>query len=216
MCQLQPLAPCVVPRVSLQPPGFVRVNQPRPTVQVSGLSPSYVRHLWEVGVLGVLDREGLARDLNDIGLWMSTGAMSWPEAREQETKPETQPSRAGAPHSTAEGAGCRCSSVPLCAPDCQWRCWRHWHMGSKHQIRTSHRFCGGRKSHLRNWIVENQNHTPIHNQRSIQHYQRRKMVQKPWLERLECSCNIVMHRESSYWPLSASPCNVSKDSVLSG
>lgn len=92
-----------------------RLNQARPTAQVSGLSPSCVRHLWEVSVARVLDRGGLARDLNEIGLWMSTGAKSWPEAREQETKAETQPSLGDARLGAAEASGCSYTSVP-CVP----------------------------------------------------------------------------------------------------
>ena len=68
-----------------------RLNQARSPVQLSRLSPSCVRSLWEVNVPRALGTEGLARDLNEIGLWMSTGAKSQPEAREQEAEAETQP-----------------------------------------------------------------------------------------------------------------------------
>lgn len=51
-----------------------RLNRARPTVQLSGLSPTYVRHLREASVPGALGTEGLARDLNEIGLQVSTGA----------------------------------------------------------------------------------------------------------------------------------------------
>lgn len=49
-----------------------RLNEAGPTVQLSGLSPSYVRSLWDVNEPRVLSTEGLVRDFTEICLWMST------------------------------------------------------------------------------------------------------------------------------------------------
>lgn len=90
-----------------------RLNEAGPTVQLSGLSPSYMRSLWDVNEPRVLSTEGLVRDFTEIYLWMSTKVRA-DRRPENKRRAETQPLSGRRPAHCTEGSGCNCSHALSC------------------------------------------------------------------------------------------------------
>lgn len=90
-----------------------RLNEAGPTVQLSGLSPSYVRSLWNVSGPRVVSAEGLVGDFTEICLWMSTRVRA-DRRPENKTRAETQPLSGRWPAHCTEGSGCNYSHALSC------------------------------------------------------------------------------------------------------